>query len=219
MGKTTNFFNSSVGSKIMVSLSGLFLCLFLVVHLAINLFALNIATDQGSEFNTYAKFMATYPAIKPLEWILFGGFLLHMIIAVILTLKNWGARPVRYEANKPGENSTWASRFSWLTGILVGVFLVIHIMDFYVPSRFGTERPMIGLIVEIFKNPVSVVFYLVALVFLAYHLRHGFQSAFQTLGLRVGKYETLIQAIGVIFWLIIPIGFAIIPLYFLFAHQ
>jgi succinate dehydrogenase / fumarate reductase cytochrome b subunit len=89
-------------------------------------------------------------------------------------------------------------------------------------SFFGNPpldgRPMIELIKDAFANPAYVGFYIVALVFLAYHLKHGFQSAFQTFGLRVGKYETLINAIGGIFWLLVPVAFAIIPLYFLFAY-
>lgn len=217
MGKTAKFLQSSVGKKVIMSLSGLFLCSFLVIHLTINLFALRVKTDGGAEFDTYAHFMATHPLIRPLEWILFAGFLVHAVLGLWLEIRNRRVRTVKYEVNRPSENSTWASRFAWLTGILVGVFLVVHVNTFFVQSRFFDDRPMIELIKEAFAKPWYVAFYMVALVFLGYHLKHGFQSAFQTLGLRVGKFQSLIHAVGVIFWLIIPIGFAIIPLYFLFA--
>jgi succinate dehydrogenase / fumarate reductase cytochrome b subunit len=216
MGKTAAVLRSSVGRKVIVALSGLFLCSFLVVHLVINLFALK--ADQGAEFKVYADFMATYPLIRPLEWILFAGFLLHAVLALYLFLLNRKARPIPYEVNRARENSTWTSRFAWLTGIVVGVFLGVHINTFFVQSRFFGKHDMFRNLVEAFSSPGYVTFYMIALVFLAYHLKHGFQSSFQTLGLRVGKYEKLINAVGVIFWLLIPIGFAIIPLYFLFAH-
>lgn len=218
MGKTTTFLASSVGRKMTVALSGLFLCSFLIVHLGINLFALKAKSDGGAEFNTYAHFMATHPVIKPLEWILFAGFLLHAILGLFLAVKNRQARPERYEVNKAGENSTWTSRFAWFTGLFVGVFLVVHIKTFFWESRFIRDQPMINFIVEAFSSPAYVAFYMVALVFLAYHLKHGFQSALQTFGVRAGRYRSMIEWLGVFFWLIIPIGFAIIPLYFLFAY-
>ncbi len=223
MSKTAKFLSSSVGRKVTMALSGLFLCSFLVVHLIINLFALKVKSDNGAEFDLYAHFMATHPLIRPLEWILFGGFLLHAVLGMYLFLLNRKARPVGYEVNKANENSSWISRLAWLTGVFVGVFLVVHVRTFFVRSRsfFGNPpidgRPMIELIKDAFGNPMYVAFYMVALVFLAYHLKHGFQSAFQTFGLRVGKFEKLINAVGAIFWLVIPIAFAIIPLYFLFA--
>ncbi len=218
MGKTTTFLRSSVGRKVIMSLSGLFLCSFLVLHLTINLFALKVKTDGGAEFETYAHFMATHALIRPLEWILFAGFLLHAVLGLYLEVQNRRARPIGYEVNRAQENSSWASRFAWLTGIFVGVFLVVHINTFFVRSRFFDAPPMIDIMKEAFASPGYVAFYMVALVFLGYHLKHGFQSAFQTLGLRVGTFQKMIHAVGVIFWLIIPIGFAIIPLYFLFLY-
>jgi succinate dehydrogenase / fumarate reductase cytochrome b subunit len=218
MNNTTVFLNSSLGRKIIMSLSGLFLCSFLVVHLAINLFALKVKTDGGSEFNRYANFMATHWLIKPLEIMLFAGFLLHAMLGIYLALKNRQARPVGYKQSSGSANASWMSRYAWLTGVFVGVFLVVHINTFFVQSRFIVHRPMIDFLIDAFKSPMYVAFYMVALFFLAYHLRHGFQSAFQTLGWRTGRYMPLINAIAAVFWLLIPIGFAIIPLYFLFAY-
>ena len=221
MAKTTSFLNSSVGRKITMALSGLFLCSFLIVHLTINLFALKARPDgTGAEmFTTYGDFMATHPIIRPLEWMLFAGFILHAVLGIVLTIRNRQARPVRYEMNKVGENSTWVSRLSWLTGIFVGVFLVVHVNTFFVQSRFISHRPMIELIVEAFASPMYVAFYIVALAFLGYHLKHGVQSAVQTFGWNIGKYKSWAAAIGAFFWLVIPLAFAVIPLYFLFWYH
>jgi succinate dehydrogenase / fumarate reductase cytochrome b subunit len=218
MNKSTVFLNSSLGKKIVMSLSGLFLCSFLVVHLTINLFALKVKSDNGSEFNLYANFMATHWLIKPLEILLFVGFLVHAILGIYLTVKNRQARPIGYKHSSGSANASWMSRYAWLTGIFVGVFLVVHINTFFVQSRFIVHRPMIEFLIAAFSDPIYVAFYIVALFFLAYHVRHGFQSAFQTLGLRTSRYMPLINAIAAVFWLLIPIGFALIPLYFLFAY-
>ena len=201
----------------MMGLSGLFLCSFLVVHLFINLFLFK--QDGGATFDVYGEFMATYPLIRPLEWILFGGFLLHAFVGIWLWITNRQARPQRYEVNRASENSTLASRIGFITGAFVLVFLVVHVNTFFVKSRFFPDgRTMYEIVVQAFQSPVYVGFYVVALVFLAYHLRHGFQSAFQTLGIRFEKYQPLIDAVGVVFWLLIPLAFAALPLYFLWAH-
>lgn len=217
MSKVSNFLTSSVGRKLMMGLSGLFLCSFLVVHLFINLFLFK--QDGGATFDVYGEFMATYPLIRPLEWILFSGFLLHAFVGIWLWVTNRQARPQRYEVNRASENSTLASRIGFITGAFVLVFLVVHVNTFFVKSRFFPDgRTMYEIVVQAFQSPVYVGFYVVALVFLAYHLRHGFQSAFQTLGIRFEKYQPLIDAVGVVFWLLIPLAFAALPLYFLWAH-
>ena len=217
MTRFTAFFTSSVGRKLLMWLTGFFLCSFLLIHLGINLFLFK--SDNGGTFDAYAEFMATYPFIRPLEVVLFAGFLLHGFVGTWLWVANRTARPVRYEENRPQENSTLASRSAFLTGALVLVFLVVHVNTFFVRSRFFPRgETMYELVREAFQRPWYVVFYLVALVFLAFHLKHGFQSAFQTFGLRHKKYDRLIDAVGVVFWLLIPAAFAAMPLYFLWAH-
>ena len=213
MNKTVTFLNSSVGRKMLMALSGLFLCSFLVVHLYINLFLFK--QDAGSTFDVYAEFMATYPLLRPLEIVLFAGFLLHAIVGIWLWIGNRRARPDRYEVNRSSENSTLSSRISFVTGAIVLVFLVIHVNTFFVQSRFFDPGvTMYDLIAEAFSNPLYDLFYLVALVFLGYHLKHGFQSSFQTLGLLHSRYKKLIEAVGFIFWFLIPLAFAAMPVYF-----
>ena len=201
----------------MMSLTGFFLFSFLIVHLYINLFLFK--QDHGATFDTYAEFMATYPLLRPIEIILFAGFLLHAFVGGWLWLTNRSMRPQRYKVSKASDSSTLSSRIAFWTGAFVLFFLVVHVKTFFVESRFFPNgQPMSERVAEAFKNPLYVIFYLVALVFLGYHLKHGFQSAFQTLGLRTAKYERLIDIIGIIFWLIIPICFAAMPLYFLLAQ-
>jgi succinate dehydrogenase / fumarate reductase cytochrome b subunit len=208
---------SSLGRKLMMALSGLFLCSFLVVHLTINLFVLK--DDGGREFDAYAEFMATYPLIRPLEIVLFAGFVLHMALGIALWLANRRVRPTGYAVSPGTATSTVSSRIMWITGGVVLVFLVVHVNAFFVRSRFFPDgRPMYELVREAFADPVRVAFYLVALLVLGYHLRHGFQSAFQTFGLHHGRYAKLIEAAGVVFWLFVPLGFALIPLAVLWSH-
>src|SRR5206468_11149365 len=134
-------------------------------------------------------------------------------------IKNRSARPQRYAMNRASENSSLASRIMNVSGSIVFIFLVVHLRTFFVPSRFpGEAKPsMYELVKTAFSSPVYVGFYLISLFLLGYHLRHGFQSAFQTLGLKAGL-RLLIDYVAVIFWLIIPLGFAAMPLYFLWAH-
>ncbi|HEX9006089.1 MAG TPA: succinate dehydrogenase cytochrome b subunit [Bacteroidota bacterium] len=220
MRKLTSFYNSSVGRKMLVGLTGFFLCLFLVFHLVVNLFLFK--QDGGETFATYSEFLATYPLLRPIEIVLFALFVVHAVYALWLWLLNRRARPMRYAVNRNSDVVETGSRITFWTGLVVLVFLVIHINTFFVQSRFFAPEnapTMYQRVATAFANPVYSIFYIIALVFLAYHLRHGFQSAFQTYGLRVGRYRKWIEALAVIFWLLIPLGFALMPLYFMFrAH-
>jgi succinate dehydrogenase / fumarate reductase cytochrome b subunit len=218
MKRIAAFYSSSVGQKLLVGLSGLFLCSFLIVHLYINLFLLK--QDSGQTFDVYSEFMATYPLIRPLEIALFAGFLLHILLAAWTWLVNRRVRPSRYAVNGASDNSALSSRIMIVSGSFVLLFLIIHVNSFFVGSRFlHTDRTVYDIVRDAFINPWYVAFYLVALVFLGYHLRHGFQSALQTFGIRSGKYRRLIDLVAVVFWLLIPLAFAAIPLYFLWAYS
>jgi succinate dehydrogenase / fumarate reductase cytochrome b subunit len=163
--------------------------------------------------------MATYPLVRPLEIGLFAGFFLHMALGAALWVANRRVRPQGYAVKAGGATSTLSSRIMWITGGVVLLFLVVHVNGFFVRSRFFPDgRPMIDLVREAFASPANVAFYLVALLFLGYHLRHGFQSAFQTLGLHHGRYAKLIEAAGTVFWLLVPLGFALIPLAVLWSN-
>ncbi|OWY20600.1 succinate dehydrogenase [Sphingobacteriales bacterium UPWRP_1] len=220
-----HFFSSSVGRKLIMSLTGLFLCLFLAVHMSGNLQLLK--SDGGRAFNEYAYFMTHFAPIKVVSYITYFLILLHAFDGVALALKNRQARPVKYAATPAG--STWASRNMALLGIIIFFFLVVHLKSFWFEYKFGAMpsvtydgkefKDLYSIVKEAFSQWWYVLLYLVSLVALAYHLIHGFQSAFQTLGLSHKKYTPIIQAFGWIFSIGVNLGFAIQPLYLFFIQQ
>lgn len=206
--------NSSVGKKLVMSLTGLSLCLFLLEHLAGNLLLLR--SDGGQAFNDYAKFMGGNPIVRTLEIGLLGFILLHIVNGTRLWLNNRAARGKSYGAYRLDENTTLQSRMMKLSAALVFLFLVIHLKKFWVPARIFGEHDLASIVYYTFQQPFYVIFYLFSLAVVGYHLRHGFQAAFQTLGFRTKKYEGFIEFVSVLFWLVVPVGFAIIPLYIYF---
>lgn len=217
MGWFISFIDSSVGKKLVMALTGLFLSSYLIIHLVANLFLLK--SDGGAAFNAYAHFMSSSDNIpvRIIEIGLFLVFAYHIINGFRLFFINRAARKNRYKKNDPSENSTFFSRFMVQSGTIVFIFLVIHLRSFFVPYKFGQpEITMYQAVVDAFGSPWYSWFYVVAMVLLAFHLIHGVQSAFQTLGVRHNKYTTFIKNFGIIFSILICAGFAIIPLYFLF---
>jgi succinate dehydrogenase / fumarate reductase cytochrome b subunit len=212
------FYYSSIGKKVLMSLTGLFLMVFLTEHLVGNL--LLFANDQGKIYEAYGDFLVSNPVIRFIEIFLFLGVIGHAILGVILWFKNRMTRPVKYKSFRLKDNATLASRTTIITGSMIGVFLYIHLKTFFIPSRFSAEKvSTYELVVKAFSNPWYDAFYLVALFLLGYHLRHGFQSAFQTLGLRNKTYTSFLDLLAFIVWCLIPLGFAAIPIYFFFFHQ
>ena len=215
MNTLSALYHSSIGKKFIVGLTGLCLCIYLVVHLAGNL--LLFKNDGGAAFDQYAELLPSLLIILIVEKILFAIFIIHILFGTIVWLINKFSRPQKYLVNKPQENSSFSSRWAFVTGSIVFIFLVIHVRTFWFTSRFqaGEHFSMYALVKESFASPVYSFFYVIAMFLLGFHLRHGFQSAFQTFGLKTTKYTPLIEAVGIIFWLLIPIGFAVIPVYFL----
>jgi len=207
-------FSSSIGKKFIVGLTGLCLCIYLVVHVGGNF--LLFKDDGGAAFDTYAEILPSLLLILIIEKILFAVFLAHAIGGVYLWFQNKRARPRTYALNKPAESSALSSRTMFVSGSIVFIFLVLHIRTFWFTSRYeaGEHFSMYALVRESFANPLYSAFYLLAMVLLAFHLRHGFQSAFQTFGLKTKRYAPIIEAIGMLFWLVIPLCFASMPIYF-----
>lgn len=205
------FFGSSVTKKLVMALAGLFLITFLIVHLTINLFLLS---DDPDPFNKAAHFMASNPLIKIFEVVLMGGFLIHIIWGVILQIQNWMARPKRYKVTYPSQTSFFSKYMIYL-GIIILIFLFLHFLNFYFVKLGlveGDHENFYGMVYDLFKIPVYLVIYLVSFIILAFHLHHGFQSAFQTLGLSHKKYTPVIKAIGLIYSLVVPAGFSLIAI-------
>jgi len=208
----------------MMSLAGLFLIVFLLVHLGINL--LIIIFDDPMVYNKAAHFMGTNVLIKIFEIVLFGGILLHVIYALILQIQNWIARPDRY--NKTNySNTSFFSKFMIHTAVITLVFLAIHFADFYFKAKFGHSETILvdGVlyhdfateIVDKFKMLPFVVFYIAAFVFLGFHLVHGFQSAFKTLGFENRRFTPVIQALAIVYSAVVVGGYSIIPLMIYFS--
>ncbi|MBX2898254.1 MAG: succinate dehydrogenase cytochrome b subunit [Cyclobacteriaceae bacterium] len=219
-----DLFSSSLGRKVLMALTGIFLILFLAVHLAGNLQLLK--NDGGKAFNIYADFMGHNPLIQLVSKGNFAFILLHAIWGILLTIKNRKARgPVGY-AN-PNKSSIWASRNMGVLGTLILIFLVVHLKDFYAQAHFGSLGTQVydgkavtdlyGQVAYWFKVEWYVALYVVCMAALGFHLWHGFTSAFQTLGLNHMKYNPVINFVGKAFAIIVPIAFAIIPIFMYFG--
>ena len=207
---------SSIGQKFVMSISGLFLIVFLLLHLSINLLLL----FSEEAFNEASHFMATNPFIYVMQYILAAGFLFHIIWSSVLTLQNQAARPVHYEKKDRGKVSSWSSRNMYILGALILTFLVIHIMNYFYVIKFGDMAGQTDyqLVTSKFHIWYYVLIYVLGFIFLGLHLNHSFQSAFQTLGLNNKIWASRIKAVGLIYTLVISIGFLIIPLYFYFLN-
>ncbi len=199
---------------------GLFLVVFLLVHLGINL--LLVIFESRDYFNIAAHFMGTNILIKVFEIVLFGGFILHIIYGLIVQIQNWFARPVAYAKTHPSQTSFF-SKYMIHTAVIIGIFLVIHLFDFYLKAKFFGGVPDVEihgktyhdlglLVIEKFQLGWVVVFYIAAFLFLGFHLLHGFQSAFQTFGLDHKRLTPLIKATGIVYTVIVVSGFILIPL-------
>ena len=222
----SKFLTASIGRKFVMSLTGLFLLMFVGVHLGINL--LLIFDDSGELFNQGAHFMTTNPMIKIMEPVLGLGFVIHIIWSLIITYQNWIARPVRYNKQKLSMSSTWASRNMFILGGLIFVFLVMHIINFFYVIKFDPHSMAtvtIGgvemedgykLVSELFiSSTLYCILYILGAILLGLHLTHGFWSAFQTIGLNNKNWMTRLKWIAWIFSIIIGAGFTVIPLYFM----
>ncbi len=207
-------FTYSIGRKILMSLTGLFLVTFLIVHVSGNF--LLYAGDNGASFNEFSHFMTHNPIIRIIEIILFACIILHIVDGTVLWLKNRNSRPVRYATSRKDGQKTWIARNMILTGTIIAIFIVIHLTDFWIPYRIIGSVPDLYIHAkDVMSNPYTSIFYVVAVLLLMLHMYHGFSSAFQTIGIRHPKYYPLIQWTGYILSTIICLGFASMPLYFL----
>lgn len=206
-----------------MSLSGLFLIVFLMVHLGLN--SLLLFDNSGALFNEGANFMGTNPLIKIVEPVLGLGFIFHIVWALVLTLRNMKARPVGYAVSNKADAS-WASKNMFVLGVIVLGFLALHIANFYfkmkVTGEIGTAsvngkemHDAYTLVTDLFRKPLYSILYIVWLVFLWFHLTHGFWSAFQTVGLNNQIWIKRWKIVAYIYATVIAVGFAIIPLFFL----
>ncbi len=209
-----SWLHTAVGRKVVMALTGLFLMSFLVVHLAGNLLLLR--NDGGAAFNAYAEFMSTNPFIRVLEILLFAGFVLHIYQGLYFIWREKKSRPIGYARNAAHANTTLFARSMRISALVILLFLVVHLRHFFVEHRFlGSSLTMYDSCKLAFENPYYTLFYVASSVLLAFHLAHGFYSSFQTLGLVMNhRIERLVKVVGAAFAFLVPLGFAVIPLYF-----
>ena len=271
---------SSLAKKYWMALTGLFLCLFLIGHLLGNLQLLSTGKDAALNFNKYALFMTTNPAVKLLSYLTYFSILFHAVDGIVLTVQNKKARPVGYVKNSASSNTIWASRNMAVLGTLILVFIVTHMTNFWAVMHFDKKMPLQTVTIEsevmpgmppqtqemyvtvegsyipvaaveqgmisiqnrtevyrtdnnlkiahlykdlykitvaFFKDAkwglIATILYVFSMLVLAFHLYHGFGSAFQSLGLNNPKYNLLIKNFGKAFAIIVPLLFAVIPVY------
>ena len=209
-----NFLQSSIGKKLVMGITGLFLITFLIVHVSCN--ACIFANDGGVLFNKVADFMAHNILIRIMEVVLFAGIFTHMIQALLLTLKNNKARPIKYAVTNGNANSKWYSRSMGILGSLLLIFFVVHWANFWVPTKIavftGQPEDTFAHMKEVFSKEYFVAIYMLGVISLCYHLLHGFPSAFQTMGINHPKYNPAIKKIGAAFSIIVCALFAAMPI-------
>jgi len=196
-----------------MALSGLFLIIFLVTHLVINLLTLFPSKDL---FNDAAHFMATNPVIYVMQYVLALGFIIHIGMGIKLTIQNKMARSKNYAYNQMSKNTDISSRSMIISGGLVLVFLVLHLRDYFYQMKFvglpeGTTD--YDLVVNLFTNPYYTGVYVASFIVLGFHLNHGFKSAFQSVGANHKKYNPVIKAASVGYSITIALGFSAIAIF------
>jgi succinate dehydrogenase / fumarate reductase cytochrome b subunit len=220
-----DLFSSSIGRKVVMALTGLFIILFLTVHLIGNLQLLK--DDGGEAFNVYAYFMTHNPLIKMVSYVNYAFFLFHIGWALLLTINNRQARGTEGYAVTSSKSSIWSARNMGILGTIILVFLVIHMKDFWGQMHFG-EMPtktygdnevkdLFTVVGSAFTQWWYVALYCISMIAIAFHLWHGFESAFQTLGLNHMKYNPVISFVGKAFSIVVPALFALIPIVMFFV--
>lgn len=221
MSSRSSFFSSTVGSKILIGLTGLLLFGFLIGHLAGNLTLLVGPTA----FNAYAyKLESLVPVLYLIEAGLVALFLVHVYKTLTFTRRNSVARPASYQQKRwAGHTSrkTWSSTTMALTGLFILFFVIIHVRTFkfgawYVDPATG-HRDLYRLVAETYQNPLYVGFYVAAMVLIGMHLNHGISSAAHSLGWSNQRYARTLVLAGRVLAVAIAGGFAILPLYMYFA--
>jgi succinate dehydrogenase / fumarate reductase cytochrome b subunit len=208
--------NSSIGKKFIMAVTGILLILFLFVHLINNLF-LFLGPEIFNE--NVARLESIKPLIRVIEVVLLAIFVFHIYNAIRLYFENKKANPQKYAVNASKENSSFYSRFMTVSGIIIFIFLVLHLGYFWRLYNFGPHPadgslPYYAIVENAFSNPLFSLFYVFSMIILGFHLNHAFQSSFQTMGWENKKYTPFVKKIGTLISLVITIGFASIPIYF-----
>jgi succinate dehydrogenase / fumarate reductase, cytochrome b subunit len=216
--------SGTLSQKNLMALTGLFLCFFLIIHLAGNLQLLLPTEVAQWQFNFYSKLLSENIFIHIISYILFASIIAHAIYALVITINNRRANGKRYEYDRRGASSKWYSRKMGLLGTVILFFLIIHLRDFWYEVQFGHlpvdkdgQEDLYTLVVTVYRNGWYVLLYVLCMIALGYHLLHGFFSAARTIGFFHPRYVSWIRAIGWIYSVGISAGFALVPVYVHFA--
>ncbi len=224
--KMAGFLNSSIGKKFLMSLSGLFLILFLAVHATLN----SLLLVGPEAYNLGANFMSTNPFVRVMEPLLALGFIIHILYALWIEISNLNKRGVkRYAVAVRRHQSTWSSRNMIWLGLIILTFLAIHLANFFWKVKFGhmpevtyngqTMHDTYTLVVSLFQANIWIdILYLIGAIALGLHLHHALWSAFQTLGWSNDRWRKIWGVIGDIYAIIIALIFGLIPWYFYFTQ-
>ena len=207
--------------KTIIAGTGLFLCIFLVVHLSANCILLLPQEIARGMYNSYSTTLRESPFIKLVAYLLYASILLHVIYALLITLHNRRAKPQKYVVNHYEENSSWTSQNMGLLGTMVLLFIVVHLANFWARIKLGMgdavaldaagHLDVYQVTSSLFHNIYYVIFYTLLAIPLAFHLHHGFKSAFKTLGFYHKKGLRIIAQVALIYAIIMGVGFGIIP--------
>ena len=211
-----------------MAITGLCLILFLIVHVTVNALmwaVIFVPDDNGEIFNKAAHFLGQTLVPRVLEIGLFLFFIIHIVQGYVLEIQNRKRRGVNYKVKMGSEGSRWYRKSMGLLGTMIFLFLIVHLADFWIPSRFGglyevsyPDTPgkefheLYGRMIEVFQNPYVVLLYVIGCISLAWHLIHGFQSSFRTLGVYNKWYLGLLNGMGWIFSIVVCLAFAMMPL-------
>lgn len=202
------FLNTSIGKKLLMAFTGICFCLFLLIHLAGNL----TLFGGPDTFNAYVNHLhALGPLITAAEWVLLTLAIIHVTAGMTLFYQNWAARPVAYAVKKSSGGSTIGSRTMPYTGILLFMFLILHLTGFRFVDH--ENQTVYQIVAGAFARPVNVILYTIAVIMIFFHVRHGFWSAFQTIGANHPRYMQWLKLTGQAFSILIAVGFGLIPLY------
>lgn len=214
----TNTLSSSLGKKLIMSFTGLFLILFLVGHVSGN--TLLFKSDGGLAFNIYAKFMTTNPLVKLLSYVTYISVIGHVVYAIMLSRANKKARPIGYAVKTKDSKSTWNSKSMGALGLIILLFLIMHLKGFWYEMHWGEigtdtngNKDLYTVVNVAYSQLWYVALYVISMLILSFHLSHGFSSAFQTLGLNHKKYTPTIKFLGSAFSIVVPFLFAMMPIY------
>ena len=213
--------NSLFFRKSVIAITGLFLCVFLIVHLSANCILLLPETIARDLYNSYSTTLRESPLIKIIAYFLYLSIIFHALYALLITRKNRKAKSQKYVVNHSNENSTWTSQNMGLIGTIILLFIIVHLANFWARIKLGMgeevrldalgNKDVYEVTYSLFQNIYYVIFYTIISVPLALHLHHGLKSAFKTLGFHHKKGLKILAKVSLLFAIIMGVGFGVIP--------